>query len=93
MIFLKTLISKGLYLLKMCSVLAGTVHNFSKSDGDVILWKSTISNRCISSGFDVQLDQKILDGLFWGVLGFVNQFWVYLIKFDYYVWSSLNQFY
>ena len=37
MIFLKTLISKGLYLLKMCSVLAGTVHNFSKSDGDVIL--------------------------------------------------------
>ena len=63
MIFLKTLISKGLYLLKMCSVLAGTVHNFSKSDGDVILWKSTISNICISSGFDVQLDQKILDGL------------------------------
>ena len=38
--FFETLIFKALYLLKMCPIFVGSVHNFSKSDDDII------SNRC-----------------------------------------------
>ena len=34
--FLKTLIFKVLYLLKMCPIFVGSVHNFGKSDDDII---------------------------------------------------------
>ena len=34
--FLKTLIFKVLYLLKMCTIFVGSVHNFGKSADDII---------------------------------------------------------
>ena len=34
--FLKTLIFKVLSLLKMCPIFGGSVHNFGKSDDDII---------------------------------------------------------
>ena len=33
---MKTLIFKVLYLLKMCPIFVGSVHNFGKSDDDTI---------------------------------------------------------
>ena len=35
-IFFKILISKVLYLLKLCPIFDGSVHNFGKSDDDII---------------------------------------------------------
>ena len=35
-IFLKTLIFKVLYLLKMCPIFVGSVHNFGESEDDII---------------------------------------------------------
>ena len=34
--FLKTLIFKVLYLLKICPIFVGSVHNFGKSADDII---------------------------------------------------------
>ena len=34
--FLKTLIFKVLYLLKVCPIFVGSIHNFGKSDDDII---------------------------------------------------------
>ena len=47
--FLKYFIFKVLYLLKMCPIFVGSVHNFCKSDDDTLFSeKVLIFARCIS---------------------------------------------
>ena len=55
----------GLYFLRMSPIFVGSVHNYGKSDSDIILWKMLISTRCISlcGLLNAQLEQKILDGI------------------------------
>ena len=56
---MKTLIFKVVYLLKMCPILVSSVHNFGRSDDDIIQWKNAYF-----PWFDAQLDQQILDGIY-----------------------------
>ena len=40
------------------------VHNFGKSDGDIILWQNAYFH-LIQMGFHGQLEQKILEGSYY----------------------------
>ena len=43
----------------MCPILVSSVHNFGRSDDDIIQWKNAYL-----PWFDAQLDQQILDGIY-----------------------------
>ena len=47
----------------MCSIFVGSVHDFGRSDDDIVKCKNADFPTCIRTWFDAQLDQKILDGL------------------------------
>ena len=57
--FLKILIFKILYFLKICQTFVGSVLNFGRSDSDIICWKMLIFTRCIH-GFMSNLIKKSL---------------------------------
>ena len=38
--FLRILILKLLYFLKLCPIFVGSAHNFGRSDSDILLWKN-----------------------------------------------------
>ena len=46
----------------MCPIVVSSVHNFGKSDDDIIQWKNA-SFQYMHLWFHAQLAQKILDGL------------------------------
>ena len=49
------------YFLKMCPIFVGSVHNFGKSDDDIIYYKNA-SIQCMHLWFQTQLAQKNLYG-------------------------------